>query len=91
MYLCLVILLRQPSVPQQVAGCTSDPNEMKVYHIRNKVCNTHLTMDEVDIDGTMMRFCRQCARFQPVTEFDSMKRSCRVRLEKHNERQCPAC
>ena len=70
----------------QVPGCEPDAKDMKVYNIRNKVCNVHLGMAEVDIDGAMMRFCRQCARFQPTTEFDGLKRSCRQRLEKHNER-----
>jgi len=71
----------------QVPGCEPDPKDMKVYNIRNKVCNAHLGEAEVDMNGEMMRFCRQCARFQPTSEFDGLKRSCRLRLEKHNERR----
>ena len=71
----------------QVPGCSPDPIDMKVYNIRNKVCNTHLAMTEIPMDGVTMRFCRQCARFEDIEEFDGAKRSCRTRLEKHNERR----
>uniref|UniRef100_A0A061R8W2 Squamosa promoter binding 4 n=1 Tax=Tetraselmis sp. GSL018 TaxID=582737 RepID=A0A061R8W2_9CHLO len=71
----------------QVPGCDPEPKDMKVYNIRNKVCNRHLSMADVDMHGRRMRFCRQCARFQDLEEFDELKRSCRARLEKHNERR----
>eukprot|EP00192_Tetraselmis_astigmatica_P004542 CAMPEP_0117693552 /NCGR_PEP_ID=MMETSP0804-20121206/26945_1 /TAXON_ID=1074897 /ORGANISM="Tetraselmis astigmatica, Strain CCMP880" /LENGTH=499 /DNA_ID=CAMNT_0005507121 /DNA_START=129 /DNA_END=1629 /DNA_ORIENTATION=- len=79
----------QPHAPGaycQVPGCQQDLRDMKVYNIRYKVCAEHLTMPEVEIKGEKVRFCQQCARFQPVDEFDSLKRSCRARLEKHNQR-----
>ena len=70
----------------QVPGCGKDLQGEKTYNIRYKVCASHLTLPEVDINGSMMRFCQQCARFQPVSDFDALKRSCRERLQKHNQR-----
>lgn len=40
-------------------------------------------MDTVLRDGVAERFCQQCGRFQPLTEFDAKKRSCRERLARH--------
>lgn len=34
-----------------------------------------------------VRFCQQCGRFQPLGDFDGDKRSCRVRLQRHNARR----
>eukprot|EP00951_Prasinocladus_malaysianus_P032350 scaffold314724_cov44-Prasinocladus_malaysianus.AAC.1 len=44
-------------------------------------------MSEVQMDGNKVRFCQQCAKFQPLEDFDGLKRSCRSRLEKHNQRR----
>ncbi len=33
------------------------------------------------------RFCQQCGRFQPLEDFDTNKRSCRERLQRHNARR----
>lgn len=33
------------------------------------------------------RFCQLCGRFQPLSDFDDKRRSCRERLQKHNARR----
>lgn len=80
-----------PGMPKflcQVPSCGRDLAPLKLYNIRYKVCADHLVMPEVMMgDGRMQRFCQQCARFQDVTDFDGLKKSCRARLEKHNERR----
>ncbi len=38
-------------------------------------------------DGILQRFCQQCGRFQPLSDFDGAKRSCRARLDRHNARR----
>lgn len=39
------------------------------------------------VEGQSIRFCQQCGRFQLLEEFDGDRRSCRRKLEKHNERR----
>ena len=39
------------------------------------------------VEGQSIRFCQQCGRFQLLDEFDGDRRSCRRKLEKHNERR----
>ena len=34
-----------------------------------------------------MRFCQQCGRFQPLSDFEGAKKSCRAKLELHNARR----
>lgn len=71
----------------QIPNCGKELKDEKPYNIRYKVCSAHLNMAEVVIEnGENMRFCQQCARFQLASEFDGLKRSCRARLMKHNER-----
>lgn len=38
----------------------------------------------MEINGALVRFCQQCGRFQPLTEFDDSKKSCRKKLGMHN-------
>ncbi|KFM27939.1 Squamosa promoter-binding-like protein 9 [Auxenochlorella protothecoides] len=38
-------------------------------------------------NGVRSRFCQQCGRYQPLEDFDDTKRSCRVRLQRHNQRR----
>ena len=33
------------------------------------------------------RFCQQCGRFQPLGEFEGLRRSCREKLDAHNARR----
>uniref|UniRef100_A0A7S1SJ13 SBP-type domain-containing protein n=1 Tax=Tetraselmis chuii TaxID=63592 RepID=A0A7S1SJ13_9CHLO len=76
-----------PRFTCQVPGCARDLAPLKLYNIRYRVCGEHLVMPEVSFEGKVQRFCQQCARFQDVGDFDGLKKSCRARLEKHNERR----
>jgi hypothetical protein len=71
----------------QVDDCRAPLEGLKDYHQRYKVCDTHLKIEWIEREGKKVRFCQQCGRFQPVEEFDDMKRSCRARLQKHNARR----
>lgn len=39
------------------------------------------------VEGQSIRFCQQCGRYQLLEEFDGDRRSCRRKLERHNERR----
>jgi hypothetical protein len=69
-----------------VIGCGRELKEEKAYNIRYKVCGDHLIAPEVEMAEGKVRFCQQCARFQPMRDFDGLKRSCRQRLQLHNTR-----
>eukprot|EP00210_Caulerpa_lentillifera_P008005 g7644.t1 len=71
----------------QVEGCTHDLRGLKEYHNRYRICVEHMKMDFIIKDEVPQRFCQQCGRFHPLTEFDNKKRSCRARLIRHNERR----
>lgn len=71
----------------QVADCKNDLSFLKEYHRRYKICNAHMKSVSVGIGGIPQRFCEQCGRFHPLEEFDGNKRSCRLRLLKHNLRR----
>ncbi len=38
-------------------------------------------------DGTPHRFCQQCGRFHPLSDFDGERRSCRTMLQRHCHRR----
>jgi SBP domain len=71
----------------QVDDCRAPLEGLKDYHQRYKVCDVHLKIEWIEREGRKVRFCQQCGRFQPLEEFDGMKRSCRARLQKHNARR----
>ncbi|PRW60923.1 squamosa promoter binding [Chlorella sorokiniana] len=71
----------------QVEGCGAALDNLREYHQRYKVCEEHLKMPFIIKDGQQLRFCQQCGRFQPLSDFDGEKRSCRVRLQRHNARR----
>ncbi|KAL4424300.1 hypothetical protein ABPG75_001601 [Micractinium tetrahymenae] len=71
----------------QVEGCGTPLEGLKEYHQRYKVCEEHLKTPCIVRDGQQVRFCQQCGRFQPLEDFDDNKRSCRVRLQRHNARR----
>ncbi|GAB4818529.1 hypothetical protein N2152v2_005575 [Parachlorella kessleri] len=54
---------------------------------RYKICPEHVQMHSMLRDGVPHRFCQQCGRFQPLTEFDEDRRTCRRKLERHNARR----
>ncbi|KAL4562866.1 hypothetical protein LXL04_026897 [Taraxacum kok-saghyz] len=71
----------------QVEGCGVSLSNTKEYYRRHKVCEIHSKAPKVVVLGLQQRFCQQCSRFHGVTEFDEAKRSCRRRLEGHNQRR----
>ncbi|CAH1434827.1 unnamed protein product [Lactuca virosa] len=71
----------------QVEGCGVALSDTKEYYRRHKVCEIHSKAPKVVVLGLQQRFCQQCSRFHRVTEFDEAKRSCRRRLEGHNQRR----
>ncbi|CAA7407392.1 unnamed protein product [Spirodela intermedia] len=71
----------------QAEGCKADLSVAKHYHRRHKVCELHSKATVVVAGGMQQRFCQQCSRFHPLSEFDEAKRSCRKRLAEHNRRR----
>lgn len=71
----------------QVDDCREDLSNAKDYHRRHKVCEVHSKATNALVGKQMQRFCQQCSRFHPLSEFDEGKRSCRRRLAGHNRRR----
>ncbi|KAF8401584.1 hypothetical protein HHK36_012529 [Tetracentron sinense] len=71
----------------QVPGCEADIRELKGYHRRHRVCLSCANASEVLIDGQCKRYCQQCGKFHILLDFDEGKRSCRRKLERHNNRR----
>jgi hypothetical protein len=76
-----------PAPRCQVEECRVSLIGLKDYHIRYKICERHLKEEWIEREGQRVRFCQQCGRFQPVEEFEESKRSCKVRLLRHNARR----
>ncbi|KAK9925535.1 hypothetical protein M0R45_033857 [Rubus argutus] len=70
-----------------VDGCKEDLSRCREYHRRHRVCELHSKTPIVVIRGQQKRFCQQCSRFHSLVEFDEVKRSCRKRLNGHNQRR----
>ncbi|XP_047983397.1 squamosa promoter-binding-like protein 7 [Salvia hispanica] len=71
----------------QVPGCEADIGELKGYHKRHRVCLKCAHAAVVELGGESKRYCQQCGKFHPLSNFDEGKRSCRRKLEKHNDRR----
>ncbi|XP_077216231.1 squamosa promoter-binding-like protein 14 [Tasmannia lanceolata] len=71
----------------QVDDCKGNLSNAKDYHRRHKVCEHHSKTAKALVGKQMQRFCQQCSRFHPLSEFDEGKRSCRRRLAGHNRRR----
>ncbi|GLI71450.1 hypothetical protein VaNZ11_016666, partial [Volvox africanus] len=71
----------------KVDGCTRVMESEKAYYRRYSVCEQHLKSSGLFVDGKVQRFCQQCAKFQPVGDFDGKKKSCRIQLAKHSARR----
>ena len=46
-----------------------------------------MELPEAVHEGQVIRFCQQCGRFHLLAEFDGDRRSCRRKLQRHNERR----
>jgi SBP domain len=64
-----------------VEGCSGSLKNLKEYHQRYKICEHHLKVSSIVVEGVRKRFCQQCGRFHDLSEFDGDKRSCRARLQ----------
>ncbi|KAI9195106.1 hypothetical protein LWI28_011737 [Acer negundo] len=71
----------------QVPGCEVDISELKGYHKRHRVCLRCANASVVLLDGESKRYCQQCGKFHILSDFDEGKRSCRRKLERHNNRR----
>ena len=72
----------------QVDGCNVDVQSLnKEYYIRYRVCDVHQKCLVALKDGKESRFCQQCGKFHPLSEFQGDKRSCKSRLDRHNARR----
>lgn len=71
----------------QVPGCEADITELKGYHRRHRVCLRCAHASAVVLDGETKRYCQQCGKFHVISDFDEGKRSCRRKLERHNNRR----
>ena len=51
--------------------------------VRLRACLGHRNALVVDmLDGRKGRFCQQCAKLQPIEDFDGDRRGCRKRLQR---------
>ncbi|XP_058001002.1 squamosa promoter-binding-like protein 7 isoform X2 [Hevea brasiliensis] len=71
----------------QVPECEADIGELKGYHKRHRVCLRCANASAVVLDGENKRYCQQCGKFHLLSDFDEGKRSCRRKLERHNNRR----
>lgn len=58
----------------QVDDCGKDLSKEKEYYKRYRVCEDHLRLSTLSVDGIEQRFCQQCGRFHPLASFDDDKR-----------------
>jgi len=70
-----------------VDDCDVKLDPSKCLHRRYKICGFHQQALTVVYKGEEQRFCQQCSRFHPLSEFDGTKHSCRIRLASHNVRR----
>ncbi|KAI8561527.1 hypothetical protein RHMOL_Rhmol04G0347100 [Rhododendron molle] len=71
----------------QVPVCGADIGELKGYHKRHRVCLRCANASAVVLEGVRKRYCQQCGKFHILSDFDEGKRSCRRKLERHNNRR----
>ena len=73
--------------PAQVEDCGAELINEKTYYKRYRICMAHCNMKSMVIHGRRQRFCQQCGRFHEVGEFEGTRKSCRRKLERHNQRR----
>jgi hypothetical protein len=64
------------SVPSfaQIAGCGKDLWGAKSYYQRFRLCQDHLNLPSLVVNGVASRFCQKCLYFHPTEEFDGTKK-----------------
>ncbi|BBN19580.1 protein MpSPL4 [Marchantia polymorpha subsp. ruderalis] len=79
---------RSKPVPRcQVQSCGAELTNLKGYHQRHRVCLRCAHATRVVLRNQPHRYCQQCGKFHPICDFDEGKRSCRRKLERHNNRR----
>ncbi|KAL2610261.1 hypothetical protein R1flu_028834 [Riccia fluitans] len=79
---------RSKPVPRcQVQSCGAELTNLKGYHQRHRVCLRCAHATRVMLRNQPHRYCQQCGKFHPICDFDEGKRSCRRKLERHNNRR----
>lgn len=71
----------------QVPGCCKDLTGSRGYHQRYKICDEHFRVPSMELNGQTVRFCQQCGKFQPISEFHDDRRSCTIQLALHAGRR----
>ncbi|KAF6263211.1 SBP domain-containing protein [Scenedesmus sp. NREL 46B-D3] len=71
----------------QVPGCTADLDAIgKPYCCLKRICPEHMKADAIPVYGQIMRYCQQCGTLEPLTMFQSNKRSCKGSLARRSKR-----
>ena len=72
-----------------VSGCKAvlGSSGGKRYNLKYRLCDEHLKAPQVEIEGKPHRFCQQCSKFHPCSEFDGTQRSCRQTLEMRKKKK----
>ncbi|GJR95458.1 reverse transcriptase domain-containing protein [Tanacetum coccineum] len=82
-----------PELDAQLAAEEAEakaPGKKKTRHgyiDRHRVCLRCANATSVVLDGCDKRYCQQCGKFHVLSDFDEGKRSCRRKLERHNNRR----
>ncbi len=58
----------------QVEGCDKSLSDEKAYYRRYSICKEHLRSLSLVVDGQLSRFCFQCGKFEPLSNFEGDKR-----------------
>ncbi|EFN55613.1 hypothetical protein CHLNCDRAFT_133755 [Chlorella variabilis] len=72
----------------QVEGCPRQLLPLRSYYQRQHICEEHFrALAITDASGHVSRFCQQCTKLEPLSSFDGERRSCRVSLDRRNQRR----
>ncbi len=63
-----------------VTTCQVSLMGCRVYNLRCYICPVHQRASEVMQGDQYMRFCHQCSRLQPLSDFTGNQRSCAASL-----------
>lgn len=70
----------------RVPGCQLAPTGL--YFQKYRICRQHYSAAVLDLGlDELHRFCQQCSRTHPLSDFDSAKLSCRAGLARHTQRR----
>ena len=71
----------------QVEGCSVDLTDLRYFFRKQRICEHHARADVVtDAAGRQLRFCQQCTRLEPLSNFSLGRRSCKASLAKRQAR-----